>query len=1655
MPRRRRTEFGRVWLLLLGLVAGFVVAALLVYVYVDRSRHRVIEEEVRVALGLPGEAFELERVEEDGSLRIRLRDLAFLDRAGDTILTAPSARGRLVARTLSAGDEIVIDDVVLEEPFLRLLQRPDGEWNFFDVFRAEAAGQPVTLPEDDEGRPIAFRDMRIVDGRARIATPFTPPGAPMPGRFASAALPERVQTPAGPYTVRWVNDLQATVPLVRVEPGGGWRAEVASLSADLRNPDTRIVDLAGWIQQDPDETIRFELDEFRTPRSFLAGSGSVRFADDAPVFDLRLRAAPLAFADLQGMGLPIPPEGTAEFVLDADSRPGGRTLWRFAGLDVRVLDSRAFGRVAVLTGPDVEPVFSDTRLTLDPLVLADVEALGYVEEPLPLLGTVRGTVASPDALAMGEGGPLRLDLAASLVPRGEPGAAPSIVTARGDLRWTPDAEAAVRFDGLALGMEPLRLEHLSGFFEEPPAWLRGTATGTAVLSGTPADLRVTGGSIAYAVGDAPETVLGGLSGRFAAGEPARWELSARAEPLALATLTELFPALPFRAATLAGPISLRGVGDDVRFDVDLAGASGALAASGSLTLGEPLRFDVSGRMEAFRAQGLLATQVPLEGPLTGTFSARGTADDFAFQVDMRQAPEGSFALGGRLRRVGGELAYDVSGRVENFRLGMLMGRPGLLPGRVTGPISIQGGGGAPVRFDVALAGDQGTFELRGTVAAGDAPAYTLAGRVRGLDLSGLPGLGAFPSTRLDATVDVDARGTTPATLSGRIAFDALPGSTIAGIPVETARARLVAADGVLNVEALTLAVRGARLTASGRLGLTEPVDGVIRYELDAPNLAVLAAILQPPGRFEPEIAGSLSASGWVAGSLEAPEVAVNARGEGLRYETYSAERLGLEARLRRGEDRWTGNVALEGAGVGVGTQSFRTVALEANLAPEGATFGVDARRDADTDVRASGRLEMDGLAVTGVALRELDLRLRDAHWTLAVPEARIARVGGGLLVEDLRLERSGDGSGFIAVDGTLPTEGAADLRIRGQGIDLAEFGRLFPGAPTVAGTLVVDAEIVGTVEDPLLRLDGSIDGFSFGGVALDRVTLAGDYAGRAMRLTAGATLAGRSILDADARIPMRLTLGGLVPGFELLREEPLAATVRADSLPLQLVAASLPTLMEEGEGAAAALIQVTGTLDRPELAGSAGVRGALTVVPLGVRWRDIDAALTLEGQTVTVERAVARTGDDGFARISGEILLDQPQTAAVDLLVEMEDFLAIDVPRLARLHADAGMRVGGRLPAAELRGWLRLENGTIYIPELGADVEADILDVEVGALGADTVAATVATGGMFGGLLPRDVQLEIGDNVWLESREARIQLAGDLQVYEAAGSPRIYGELQTVRGTYTLRLGPIEREFEIVQGTVQFAGTPDVNPRIDITARHRVRSREAGSGDIAVLVQLGGSLENPTLALSSDTRPPLPESELLTLLIFGRRSYELANIPQEFTQGIILEQLLGGVVTREIEEAFVRLGIFDYVRLRARPTGTGLSGGLGNVGTDLFAFATLEAGLQVWEDAFLVLEIVDLFSEPRPGVALEWQATDTWNIRAARSPVRRDPLLLNLQQRAYQITVEARRRWEYGRPPEQPDPLAGEAPPATDEPGPAEPSTPEGTPPPEPREPVP
>src|SRR5262249_21172845 len=132
------------------------------------------------------------------------------------------------------------------------------------------------------------------------------------------------------------------------------------------------------------------------------------------------------------------------------------------------------------------------------------------------------------------------------------------------------------------------------------------------------------------------------------------------------------------------------------------------------------------------------------------------------------------------------------------------------------------------------------------------------------------------------------------------------------------------------------------------------------------------------------------------------------------------------------------------------------------------------------------------------------------------------------------------------------------------------------------------------------------------------------------------------------------------------------------------------------------------------------------------------------------------------------------------------------------------------------------------------------------------------------------LRMNMGSEVWLRSTEANIQLAGNVIFSKEAAQYQVEGTLNTTRGTYRLPLAGFEfatREFAVTRGDLRFLGTPDLNALVDIEAQYLLRRRVGD--DVRILVHIGGTLYFPTIALSSDARPPIPEAEIISYLLFG------------------------------------------------------------------------------------------------------------------------------------------------------------------------------------------
>jgi len=102
----------------------------------------------------------------------------------------------------------------------------------------------------------------------------------------------------------------------------------------------------------------------------------------------------------------------------------------------------------------------------------------------------------------------------------------------------------------------------------------------------------------------------------------------------------------------------------------------------------------------------------------------------------------------------------------------------------------------------------------------------------------------------------------------------------------------------------------------------------------------------------------------------------------------------------------------------------------------------------------------------------------------------------------------------------------------------------------------------------------------------------------------------------------------------------------------------------------------------------------------------------------------------------------------------------------------------------------------------------------------------------------------------------KVRLRGRPTIEMDGGEPKVRGTIQLVSGTLEVQ----GKRFEIERGTVTFVGDP-ANPEVIVTA-----SWEAPDGT-KVYADFVGPLETGKVTLRSE--PPLPQSEILSLIIFG------------------------------------------------------------------------------------------------------------------------------------------------------------------------------------------
>ena len=344
----------------------------------------------------------------------------------------------------------------------------------------------------------------------------------------------------------------------------------------------------------------------------------------------------------------------------------------------------------------------------------------------------------------------------------------------------------------------------------------------------------------------------------------------------------------------------------------------------------------------------------------------------------------------------------------------------------------------------------------------------------------------------------------------------------------------------------------------------------------------------------------------------------------------------------------------------------------------------------------------------------------------------------------------------------------------------------------------------------------------------------------------------------------------LIPG-------PLSIQATADSVQLS-VFEPLTRSVHHVTGVLSADVRVLGSWDEPALGGFVEVMdGGLTVDGLNVPFNAMNGRADFRGDSILLPKFTLQS-PKGSMTLSGVARLERLTRPILDLLATLDRFRAIDQRDFLMLTASGDVRVTGPLDSLVISGKVTADEGTLYFADLLNKRIIDLEDPENVAfvdttlvrrrrLGSDLTSRVLET------LRVRDFTLTIGDEFWLRSSEAKIQLDGKLRVEKVRSVYRLDGTLHAVRGTY--RLSPIpgfSRDFEVVRGDVRYFGTPDLNAELDIQAKHVVRTTKGA--ELPVMARVTGTLFDPKLKLESTQRPPLSELDIVSYLITGAPASE-------------------------------------------------------------------------------------------------------------------------------------------------------------------------------------
>jgi translocation and assembly module TamB len=504
-------------------------------------------------------------------------------------------------------------------------------------------------------------------------------------------------------------------------------------------------------------------------------------------------------------------------------------------------------------------------------------------------------------------------------------------------------------------------------------------------------------------------------------------------------------------------------------------------------------------------------------------------------------------------------------------------------------------------------------------------------------------------------------------------------------------------------------------------------------------------------------------------------------------------------------------------------------------------------------------------ALLDATRRVLDLDRFEARYhgqTLHLLSPSRVMFASGIRVRNLRL---GAQRAVVAVDGELSP--ALNFQASIRNVDAHLVDAFVPNL-LAQGTFNAAARLRGTRAAPVGRASLRLTGLKLANAAaqgLPAVDMHGTarFQGRTARLFAA--------LDAGRQ--SRLTMSGRAP----LSTSGSVALRLAGRMDLALMNSILEARGERAAGTLTVNASVSGTAHEPQIRGVVRLaQGDLRDYAEGVHLDDINARLVGGRGVLRIARMTARAGP-GQLSATGTVGVLQPgMPINVSLSAHHIQPITNDI---LTANLDTDMKVAGTLRRrVDVTGTVHVNRASINIPN-GLPPNVATLDVVRPGQAPQPAAAAPRL------VIALGITLDAPDAIFVQGRGLDAQLGGQLKVAGTSANPQVSGGFRMIRGTFSLA----GTSLKFTSGKVSFNGE-GLKGRIDPSLDFIAQSSVTYNGPTTVTLHITGFADSPKIALSST--PPLPQDDLLGLLLFGKPASQLTAVQLAET-GAALASLSG------------------------------------------------------------------------------------------------------------------------------------------------------------------